>query len=334
MASISIIMSFYNAGPYLKECLDSILNQSVNDWELIAVNNFATDNSRAIVKEYAQLDGRVKLLDNKNEGIIQALQMGFEHAKGEWITRMDADDIMPQNKLEKLRGALIHSGKGFVSTGLVHYFSHEGEVGNGYKRYEAWLNELTRKEENFKDIYKECVIPSPCWMTHRVDLMRAGAFDPHVYPEDYDLCFRFYKAGLKVVGVPEVLHQWRDYPSRTSRTDERYANPFYFQIKLPYFIELELKERNQLVLWGAGRKGKELAKMLINEKLSFTWITDNALKHEHNIYGVTVKAPEVLDEINQPRVIIAVAIPEAQIEIEAFLKEKGMEKGEDYYFFC
>ena len=83
-----------------------------------------------------------------------------------------------------------------MATGLVKYFS-ETTLGDGYQKYEQWLNQLTLENRNFEDIYKECVIPSPAWMCHRDDLDNCGGFAQQQYPEDYDLCFRFYKNKLK-----------------------------------------------------------------------------------------------------------------------------------------
>ena len=63
-------------------------------------------------------------------------------------------------------------------------------------KYEKWINGLTLTGNNYTEIYKECVIPSPCWLIHRNDFENCDGFEPNIYPEDYDLTFRFYKANL------------------------------------------------------------------------------------------------------------------------------------------
>ena len=84
-----------------------------------------------------------------------------------------------------------------------------GEVGDGFRKYEEWLNEVAREEKHYQEIYQECVIPSHCWIIHKDDFDAVDAFNPEIYPEDYDLCFRFYKAGLKVLtyvkGLEEIM---------------------------------------------------------------------------------------------------------------------------------
>ena len=177
---ISILTPFKNTEKFLAECLDSILCQTYTHWELLIVDDASTDNSYDLVKKYADNDDRIKLINNNGNGIIDALRLAFEHSKGDYITRMDSDDVMPKNKLEVLVHSLMHHGKQHVAVGKVNYFSEEG-ISNGYERYEKWLNDLTREGANYSEIYKECVIPSPCWMIHRDDLITCDAFNPNRY---------------------------------------------------------------------------------------------------------------------------------------------------------
>ncbi|RMF25197.1 MAG: glycosyltransferase, partial [Bacteroidetes bacterium] len=170
------------------------------------------------------MDNRIKVLQNEQKGIAPALRLAFEHSRGSLITRMDADDLMLPAKLETLAGLLEATGPGHVATGGVSYFAEGKKLGAGYRQYAEWLNGLAAIGLHFREIYRECVIPSPCWMAQREDLVRIGAFTEDTYPEDYDLCFRMYHGGLKVVSVPEPLHQWRDHPRRTSRNSEVYRD--------------------------------------------------------------------------------------------------------------
>lgn len=331
---ISILMSFFNAEPFLTPCIESIIAQSEPYWELIAVNNFATDHSAKTISEFARRDNRIILLENTREGIVPALQMALSHSTGQLITRMDADDLMPPDKLALMKQTLIKSGPKHLVTGLVRYFAHEGKVGGGFLRYAEWLNELTRKNAHFSEVYRECVIPSPAWMCFRQDLLDAQAFQPEVYPEDYDLCFRFYRNQIKVLGIPHLLHHWRDYPTRTSRTDERYANPSFFELKTCWFLKTDYSPARPLVLWGAGPKGKQLAKHLIKSGVPFHWLTGNAAKHGKNIYGTILQSETELDTLKRPQILLAVSSPPDIAEIEDRLLQKGFQKGKDLFPFC
>ncbi|MBT8259764.1 MAG: glycosyltransferase [Bacteroidia bacterium] len=330
---ISILTPFKNTAHYLDECILSIQSQTYKNWELLIVDDGSSDNSYNKVKQYAKGDSRIKLFKNHGKGIINALKLAYSHVNGEFITRMDSDDVMAELKLETMINLLQIYGKGHVAIGMVAYFSNQG-ISDGYYNYEQWLNNLTANGTNYSEIYKECVIPSPCWMTYKSDLENCEAFYPDRYPEDYDLTFRFYKHGLKCIPCEEVLHYWRDYNTRTSRTHEHYAQNYFLDIKLHYFLELDYDSTRSLVIWGAGFKGKTIAKNLTEKKIPFYWICDNPNKIKKEIYGTELKPFQYLEDIENPQSIITVANSKAQEEIKSFLTKQNMKAMLDYFFFC
>ena len=121
---ISILMPVKNAMPYLKKCLESILHQTYRDWELIAVNDGSIDESVSILRSFAAIDKRIKFIPaNQGVGIIDALKLAYSFSSGNFITRMDADDIMTSDKLEVLAHQLMQFGPGHLALGQVEYFS-------------------------------------------------------------------------------------------------------------------------------------------------------------------------------------------------------------------
>ncbi|MBN4047115.1 glycosyltransferase family 2 protein [bacterium AH-315-P13] len=330
---ISILIPFKNTEEFLPECLQSIINQSYTNWELLIVDDSSTDVSFKLVESFANKDSRIKLFKNNGFGIISALRLAFSKSKGELVTRMDSDDIMFPNKLEVLSNNLIKNGRKHIAIGLVKYFSEAG-IGDGYSKYETWINNLTFQGSNYSEIYKECVIPSPCWMVYREDLIAANAFNPNRYPEDYDLTFRFYQKGFKCIPCSKVLHKWRDYTTRASRTDPHYSHDYLLDIKLYYFLKLDYNNSRPLTLWGAGNKGKLIAKTLIKNEVPFHWICDNPKKIGRDIYEQKLKPFSFLKQINNPQSIITVANTEAQKQIRAYLKKLGLQSMTDYFFFC
>ena len=330
---VSILIPFKDTEAFLTECLLSITNQTYEHYEVLAVNDRSTDTSKAVVETFGKQDSRVKVFDNNGHGIIDALETAYEFSNGQYITRMDSDDIMPPNKLQVMVDALLENGTGHLALGQVHYFSDRG-ISNGYARYEEWLNRLTEKGANYSEIYKECVIPSPCWMVHKEDLERCGAFEPNRYPEDYDLAFRFYEKGLKCIPCDQVLHLWRDYDTRTSRTSEHYAQNYFLDIKLHYFLKLDWDDSRPLVVWGAGKKGKAIATKLQEQSVDFVWLCDNPKKIGKDIYGVRMQHFSVLDKLNNPQSIITVANEQAQTVILDYFSKKGQNSSTDYFFFC
>ena len=330
---ISILIPYKNTSVFLPQCLDSILTQSYGQWEVLAVNDHSTDQSEEIVTAYTKADPRIRSLQNEGIGIIAALRTAYGNSKGNLITRMDSDDIMSARKLEVLANNLLTKGPGHVAIGKVKYFSELG-ISEGYAKYEAWLNRLTEAGTNYSEIYKECVIPSPCWMTFRADLDNCQAFKPDSYPEDYDLTFRFYENGLKCIPCSEVLHHWRDYPKRTSRTSEHYAQNYFLDIKLFYFLRLHHNPARPLVIWGAGFKGKTIAAKLVAEKIKFYWICDNPKKIGKQIYGQEMMHYRFLEKLRAPQSIITVANELAQETINNYLRALHQSPLEDYFFFC
>jgi glycosyltransferase involved in cell wall biosynthesis len=330
---VSILIPFKNTEAYLTECLQSVVEQSYEHWEVLAVDDHSGDGSWKLVEQFAVADHRFRLLKNKGQGIIPALQHAYAHSQGHFITRMDSDDIMPRQRLEYMVASLMDRGPGHLAVGKVSYFSIRG-ISDGYTRYEDWLNRLTESGSNFSELYKECPIPSPCWMLSRTDLDGCGAFDENRYPEDYDLCFRFYRAGLSVIPCPEILHYWRDYDRRTSRTSEHYAQNYFLDIKLHYFLQLHYDANRPLVVWGAGTKGKTVAAGLKASGIAFSWLCDNPRKIGKKIYGQRMKHFSELDRLSRPQSIITVANEGAQAKIREYLLERGQHPMVDYFFFC
>lgn len=332
MDLISILMPLKNAEPYLEECLNSIQNQSYRNWELLIVNDHSSDESFEIAKKYSQKDQRIRVFNQNESGIIPALRKAFSKAKGQYIHRMDADDKMPENKLSKLLEICHKNGKGTIATGKVKYFSINA-VSDGYLKYQNWLNSLCEKNSHWLDIYKECVIASPCWLIHHEDLIACEAFEPDIYPEDYDLVFRFYQYGLKVKSSREVLHFWRDHPERTSRNDDRYQSVSFFRLKLHYFFLMDRDKKRPLVIWGAGTKGKQMAKLLQEREEDFLWVSNNPKKHGKEIYEEVLASFRRIATFNNPQIIITVAQRNAKGEIIRFLEGLNLKESEDYYFF-
>lgn len=330
---VSIIMPFRNAAVFLEACVQSVVDQSLTSWELLAVNDRSDDDGPAIIKGFQGTYSNIQLIESEGTGIIDALKTGYAHSSGRLITRMDADDLMAPNKLEVMSEQLLDAGKGHLATGLVKYFAADG-VKDGYRRYEQWLNRLANKGANFSELYKECVIPSPCFMLYREDLNRCGAFNENRYPEDYDLAFRFYENGLQCLPATKVLHHWRDYSSRTSRTDEHYADNRFLNLKLHYFLKLHRDATRPLVVWGAGTKGKSTIKQLQAKDQSVHWVCDNDKKIGKDIYGIRMESYETLKAIPHPQIIVTVANEADQLQVQEFLDNLNSKPMEDHFFFC
>ncbi|MDN3493133.1 glycosyltransferase family 2 protein [Winogradskyella bathintestinalis] len=330
---ISILVPFKNTEAFIAECLDSIRTQSYSNWEAIFIDDNSGDNSYTIVSDYIKKERRVQLYTNDGNGIIDALRTAYKHASGAYITRMDSDDLMTPMRLETMITNLKIYGRKHLAVGQVKYFRADG-LSDGFARYEKWLNSLTVEGKNYTEIYKECVIPSPCWMLHRDDFDACDGFNPNIYPEDYDLAFRFYKANFKCIPCDKTLLLWRDYSTRTSRTHEHYAENSFLDLKVHYFLELNYDASRPLAIWGAGHKGKTLAKILLKQNIPFFWICDNPKKIGKHIYDQELFNFDYLTTLKNPQSIVTVANSNAQREIKGYFRKQKMQSMIDYFFFC
>ena len=102
----SIIIPVYNVEPYLRECLDSVLQQSYGDWEAVCVNDGSTDGSAAILADYAARDSRFRIITQPNGGLSAARNTGLDNAQGDYILFLDSDDWLEYNALEVLNANL------------------------------------------------------------------------------------------------------------------------------------------------------------------------------------------------------------------------------------
>ena len=133
MPEISILIPVYNNAEYLSECLDSLLNQTYQDFEIICVNDCSPDNSLEVLEHYHQKDSRIKIINKeRNGGLSTARNEGLAHAQGKYIYFCDGDDWLDNNYLEKMHDAAVQTNADVVlntniltHNGVDEPFQHE-----------------------------------------------------------------------------------------------------------------------------------------------------------------------------------------------------------------
>lgn len=127
MPKVSVCVPVYNVEKFIGRCLESIMNQSLTDIEIIVVNDATPDNSMDIVRELAEADSRIQVVENqKNRGLMMARKVAYSIAKGDYITFCDSDDTMPQDALKGLYEAAVETGADIVA-GAMEYVPIKGE---------------------------------------------------------------------------------------------------------------------------------------------------------------------------------------------------------------
>jgi len=140
---VSIIVPVYNTGKYLRKCIESIINQTLKDIEIICVNDGSTDNSLEILEEYAARDKRISVISHENRGNGATRNVGLRQAKGEYIGFVDSDDFIDLTMFEKLYKKAKLYNCDVVMTGIYLYNTNTGEywLFRDAKIYEAFSNE-------------------------------------------------------------------------------------------------------------------------------------------------------------------------------------------------
>lgn len=181
MPKISVVMPTYNAEKYLREAIDSILNQTYGDFEFLIIDDNSTDATREIIKSYN--DSRIRLIDGPCKGIAAALNKGLDEAKGEYIARMDADDIsLPERFFEQVAFMDANPDVGICGTKATKFYPDGRE--------EDWGD--IKQYPNLLDMLFECLFCHPTVMFRSKDLNKYNLrYDSTLYcAEDQDLWFK------------------------------------------------------------------------------------------------------------------------------------------------
>ena len=203
MAEISVIMPVYNAGKFLQQAVESILQQSFTDFEFLIGDDCSTDQSSEVLARYAADDKRIKLLRNeKNSGITFTLNKLLNHATAPLIARMDSDDIAMPERLQKQYDFMHQNPTIAVSGGDLEIINEENEV-LGKRIY----------PQSFGDIKKVLLCQNP--LAHPAVIMRKnvveklGGYQEQIGCEDYYLWLRAVENGFELANLPETLLRYR-----------------------------------------------------------------------------------------------------------------------------
>ncbi len=147
MAKVSIIVPAYNVEPYLVECMDSITRQTLEDIEIICINDGSTDGSLAILQHYAEKDSRITIVDKENGGYGIGMNIGLDRASGEYIGIVEPDDYVPVNMFGDLYDIAKENNLDFVKADFYRF--ERSADGDMFLTY----NHLSKKEEDYNTVF-------------------------------------------------------------------------------------------------------------------------------------------------------------------------------------
>lgn len=228
---MSVVMSVYNAGDYLRKAVDSILNQTWKDFEFIIIEDASTDQSLQVLEEYAQKDARVILIkrdqNNGAKGFIENLNIGLEKAKGRYIARMDADDIAMPSRFERQIAALENDADLFVIGSSLEMIDENDRT---IRVLPAIPDDAAIKAAMFKNI----ALYHPCVMFRNENVRYR---EKMVSCEDYDLFFRWMLAGKKMANIVDPLLKYRVLPASLSRKDKTFIRWMMVEKARAFYLE-------------------------------------------------------------------------------------------------
>jgi glycosyltransferase involved in cell wall biosynthesis len=259
--AVSVLLPVRDGGDHLYEAMQSLVSQSFEDFEVIAVDDGSSDGTPDLLDDWRRRDSRIRVLRQPASGIVVALERSRAEARGTYLARMDADDVSATGRLEAQLGYMEDHNDLAGCGCLVEYFP-EDAVRDGARRYSSWLNGVVAPEEIATGMFVECPLAHPTFFMKAAAVASVGGYVDRGWPEDYDLVLRLWAEGFGLGKVPEVLFRWREGPERLSRMDSRYTPEAFLRCKVHYLRGSLLRDGRPVVIWGAGPVGKVLARAL------------------------------------------------------------------------
>jgi hypothetical protein len=233
MLKVSIIVPVYNVERFLERCLDSLVNQTLEDIEIICINDGSTDGSGNILSKYAEKDNRIIVINQKNSGLSEARNNGIERANGEYLGFVDSDDYIDIDYYEKLYNTAKLNNADIACTGIIRGNDKKQKVLISYNEIEEAtdINEKFQlvKAPEYSFVWNKIYLKeSLC--NQKIDFIKGLIYEDMPFTTDV-----LIKLG-KVVSVPNTYyHYWKNnnsiikFCSDKSRTDKIFAKDYVIQ---------------------------------------------------------------------------------------------------------
>jgi len=326
---VSVLLPFHNAVDTLADCIESIRAQTLADYEIIAVNDFSTDDSLHLLQAYN--DDRLKIIDNTHRGLVPALNTGLACCAAPLVARMDADDIMyPERLLKQYEYMRAHHDVVLLAAQARKF--PEASIRNGYREYMRWQNSVLSHDDIHKQIYIESPFAHPSVMFRRDSVIAAGAYRHGEFPEDYELWLRLLHTGHRMEKLSEILLDWRESENRLSRVSDNYSRNAFDMIRADYLSRDERIHDRPIAFWGAGRKTRQRARHLLEKGYEpAAWIDIDPNKIGNRINGIEVVEPAWLQQAgDKPFVLNYVTNHGARDIARTYLQRIGYVLGKDF----
>lgn len=320
---VSVIVPVRDEELYLGEALDSLAAQTLENHEVVVVDDGSTDGTAGLAESYARRDPRVRVFRQTALGMIAASERARAEPRAPLLARLDGDDIALPDRLELQVEAIEEEGLAAVG-GQVEYFP---EPSDGMQEYAAWLNSLVTVEAALRDVWVECPLPGP-GMTMRAELV---SYRERGWPEDYDIVLRLREGGHRFRNLDRLVLRWRDHPERLTRTQPEYSLDAFRRCKAHFLRRTLLAGGRAAVVWGAGPTGKAFARALLEAGTTLAaFVEVDPRKLGKRIHGAPVVPVEEAASFPGALSCGAVAGAEARARVRSLAAELGLVEGRDF----
>ena len=214
MPKVSVIVPVYKVERYLDICLDSIINQTFDDFEVICVNDGSPDNCIDILRQYAKLDKRIEIISQKNQGLSSARNTGLKYAKGEYITFVDSDDFLSPVALERMYKNISENKSDYMYSYVYQHFPDRGfywELPNK-KEFTKYIKEPVFNETELGAEFYLKFIWSAWAKMYRKDFIKDFSFPEGLIFEDMPFFAQCYLNAKRISYDFDPLYFYRKTP--------------------------------------------------------------------------------------------------------------------------
>lgn len=220
---ISVIIPVYNTGKYLKKCLQSVVNQKVDNIEIIIVNDTSTDDSLKVIQKFVACDTRFSIIDKKiNEGLEEARKSGVAVAKGRYLCHLDSDDWLPHNALRILLKYASENDADIVAGNMERVFDRFGIIKKTARTFSSQhlvIDNETFMRDYYINFFGVNIFPvSMCGKLYRTRYVKSIAINKLGFNlgEDLNYNIQMFPHAKKIVMIPDVVYCYR-YGGMTSK---------------------------------------------------------------------------------------------------------------------
>lgn len=224
---ISIIIPVYNTEDYLAECLDSVINQSLFNIEIICINDGSTDNSLNILNKYAEIDKRIKVITQKNQGLGSTRNNGLDIVTGEYVMFLDADDWLSKDACKILYKNVKSNKLDMLLFLIKNYSEKDGYYEDDYYNLSCIPNDFVNKTFNYHDLGKTLfqISISSCQKIYKTELIKNIRFPENILFEDNPFYWECIFSAKKIGLIREHLYLRRRHStSITAKYNQNYLD--------------------------------------------------------------------------------------------------------------